>query len=82
MEQSRPIIAALYMCGVIFAFTIMAISGRAISFQLDTFEIMAYRSLVGVLIVVIIGSITGQMKKLRFKKMKLHFFRNLGHFIG
>ena len=70
------------MCGVIFAFTIMAISGRAISFQLDTFEIMAYRSLVVVLIVVIIGSITGQMKKLRFKKMKLHFFRNLGHFIG
>ena len=60
----------------------MAVSGRAISFQLDTFEIMAYRSLVGVLIVVIIGSITGQMKKLRFKKMKLHFFRNLGHFIG
>ena len=73
MEKSRPLLAALYMCGVIFAFTIMAISGRAISFQLDTFEIMTYRSVVGVIIVVIIGSATGNLKKLRFKKLKLHF---------
>ena len=82
MEKSRPLIAAFYMCGVIFAFTIMAISGRAISFQLDTFEIMTYRSIIGVIIVIIIGSTTGKLSKLRFKKLQLHFFRNLGHFIG
>ena len=82
MEKSRPLLAAFYMCGVIFAFTIMAISGRAISFQLDTFEIMTYRSVIGVIIVLVIGSATGKLKKLRFKKLKLHFFRNLVHFIG
>jgi drug/metabolite transporter (DMT)-like permease len=60
----------------------MAISGRAISFQLDTFEIMTYRSIIGLIIVIIIGSATGKINNLRFKKLKLHFFRNLVHFIG
>ena len=60
----------------------MAISGRAISFQLDTFEIMTYRSVIGLIIVIIIGSATGKISNLRFKKLKLHFFRNLVHFIG
>ena len=82
MEKSRPLIAAFYMCGVIFSFTIMAISGRAISFQLDTFEIMTYRSIIGLIIVIIIGSATGKINNLRFKKLILHFFRNLVHFIG
>ena len=82
MEKSRPLLAALYMCGVIFAFTIMAISGRQINFQLDTFEIMTYRSFIGVMIVIVIGLYTKTLQNLRFKRMKLHFFRNLGHFAG
>ena len=82
MEKSRPLLAALYMCGVIIAFTIMAVSGRQINFQLDTFEIMTYRSFIGVVIVVVIGLYTKTLQNLRFKRMKLHFFRNLGHFIG
>ena len=73
MEKSRPLLAALYMCGVIIAFTIMAVSGRQINFQLDTFEIMTYRSFIGVVIVVVIGLYTKTLLNLRFKHMKLHF---------
>ncbi len=82
MEKSRPLLAAFYMSGVIISFTVMAISGRQINFQLDTFEIMAYRSLIGVIIVIAIGLGTNTIQTLRFKRMKLHFFRNLAHFVG
>ena len=43
--------AAVWMTGAIASFTAMAIAGRAVSFALDTFEIMFYRSLIGILIV-------------------------------
>ena len=39
--------AALWMTGAIASFSAMAIAGREVSFALDTFEIMMYRSVVG-----------------------------------
>lgn len=47
--------AALWMIGAIFSFTSMAVAGRAISGQLDTFEIMFYRSIMGFLIVIVVA---------------------------
>ena len=43
--------AALWMSGAIASFSAMAVAGREVSFALDTFEIMLFRSIVGVLIV-------------------------------
>lgn len=39
--------AALWMAGAIASFATMALGGRALSAELDTFEIMAFRSLIG-----------------------------------
>ncbi len=37
--------AVAWMMGAIIAFTSMAIAGRAVSLELDTFEIMLFRTL-------------------------------------
>jgi hypothetical protein len=39
---SKTIQAAVWMTGSIVSFSAMAVSGREISYELDTFEIMLY----------------------------------------
>ena len=40
----------LWMLGASLAFTLMAVAGRELSAELDTFEIMLYRSAAGLLV--------------------------------
>jgi drug/metabolite transporter (DMT)-like permease len=70
------------MIGAIISFTSMAVAGRAISGQLDTFEIMLYRSILGFLIVVSMAGITGAYCEINFKFFRIHLVRNIFHFIG
>ncbi len=74
--------AALWMLGAITSFTAMAIAGRTVSVELDTFEIMLYRSLVGIVIVVTVAKISGTIGQFHTEKPALHFLRNICHFIG
>ena len=74
--------AALWMIGAIISFTSMAIAGRAISGDLDTFEIMLYRSIIGFLIVVSVAGITGTYREINFEFFRIHLARNIFHFIG
>ena len=74
--------AALWMIGAITAFTSMAIAGRQISGTYDTFEIMTYRSLVGIVIVVALTTLTGRWNEIRRDRLPLHGLRNVTHFIG
>ena len=52
---STTIQAAIWMTGTIVSFSAMAVSGREISFELDTFEIMMYRSIIGLIIVLLLA---------------------------
>lgn len=74
--------AALWMSGAILSFTSMAIAGRAVSLELDTFEIMMYRSLVGLVIVLTVARISGTTQQINRHHLSLHFIRNLSHFAG
>ena len=74
--------AAVWMTGAIASFTAMAIAGRAVSFALDTFEIMFYRSLIGILIVGSVALGTGKWREVTRRNLGLHFSRNLAHFAG
>ena len=47
--------AVAYMTGAIGSFSAMAVAGREVSFELDTFEIMMYRSFVGIAVVLALG---------------------------
>jgi len=79
---SNTLKAALWMMGAVVSFSAMAVAGREMSFQLDTFEIMMYRSLIGVVIVVGVGLVTGGIFEVSCDQFGLHFFRNLFHFTG
>jgi drug/metabolite transporter (DMT)-like permease len=74
--------AAIWMIGAICSFSAMAVAGREVSFALDTFEIMLFRSSVGLLIVVIASLIFGTWPQINRQQFGLQFGRNLAHFIG
>ena len=54
--------AALWMLGAVVSFSSMAVAGREVSFELDTFEIMMYRSIVGFGLVLAVARLTGHRR--------------------
>ncbi len=82
MSASHPWRAAVWMIGAIVAFTSMAVAGRALAEEFDTFEIMTYRSLIGIVIVVAVGVWAGTLNQVNRRGLHLHFIRNISHFAG
>ncbi|MAC82376.1 MAG: EamA family transporter [Rhodobacteraceae bacterium] len=80
--QDRPGRAAVWMIGAIASFSAMAVAGREVSAQLDTFELMTYRSLVGVIIVSAVLTLTRSWHKVTTDRLGLHLIRNVMHFSG
>jgi len=74
--------AALWMLGAVVSFSSMAVAGRAVSFELDTFEIMMYRSVVGFVLVLAVARATGHARGITTRSPDLHLVRNLSHFTG
>ncbi len=74
--------AALWMTGAVVSFTAMAVAGRAVSLDLDTFEIMMYRSAIGFVIVLIIAKASGTLGQVTTRSLGVHAVRNLFHFSG
>lgn len=74
--------AVAYMTGAIASFSAMAIAGREVSFELDTFEIMMYRSFIGIAIVLILGSYFGTLGQITRRHLGTHLSRNIAHFTG
>ncbi|EIE50679.1 multidrug DMT transporter permease [Salipiger aestuarii] len=74
--------AVLWMGGSVVSFTAMAVAGRAVSLDLDTFEIMFYRSVIGFIVVVTLLVLTGTRGQVTHRRLGLHTLRNLSHFTG
>ncbi|MEM6481742.1 MAG: DMT family transporter [Pseudomonadota bacterium] len=74
--------AGLFMLGAVASFSLMAIAGREVSFALDTFEIMMYRSILGLLIVVSFMIVLRRWHEVNAASMGLHITRNMFHFAG
>jgi drug/metabolite transporter (DMT)-like permease len=86
-EHPQPLRAAAWMSGAIASFTLMAVAGREIQTELDTFELMFWRSLIGfVLIATLAGALMrrrGQgLAMIRPARPGLHLTRNVFHFAG
>lgn len=79
---ARPLAAALWMSGSIIGFCAIAISGREISPDLDTFEMMLYRSAIGFAIILCWILIAGRRGEVSTRRLDLHLVRNLVHFAG
>lgn len=81
-SANNPVRAALWMVGAIFAFSALAVAGRAAALELDTFEMMTYRSIIGVVIVVVVGAAAGTLGQITRRHMGVHMVRNIIHFGG
>ena len=81
-SDSRPGLAALWMIGAVISFTAMAVAGREAGLTFDTFEIMTYRSIAGVVIVTSILIATGRLHLVRTPRIGMHVGRNIAHFTG
>ncbi|MEP3345955.1 MAG: DMT family transporter [Litoreibacter sp.] len=79
---SNMIMAALWMAGAVVSFSTMAVAGRLVSIELDTFELMTYRSVISLVLVLVIGGVAGTLGQIDARNLKLHSLRNLSHFTG
>ena len=87
IQDDRPSLAplwraALWMMGSILSFSAIAIASRMVKHRHDTFEILTYRSLIGVVLVVGIATATGQLHRIRARRLHAHVLRNAVHFSG
>ncbi|WP_187432090.1 hypothetical protein ROLI_023020 [Roseobacter fucihabitans] len=80
--MSTTLRAAFWMSGSIASFSTMAVLGRELGAELDTFEIMMYRSLFGVIIVVSLAGLTGTWREINTRNMPVQLIRNMAHFTG
>ena len=80
--MSPTLRAGLWMVGAIAAFISMAIAGREVSATHDTFEIMFYRSVIGLLLVIGYATALRRLHDIRRNRLGLHFLRNIAHFAG
>lgn len=82
-EQDNTLLrAAIWMIGAILSFSAMAIAGREASLSLDTFEIMMYRSFVGVVVVAVAITVLRRWHMVSTKRLAQHGLRNMAHFTG
>ncbi len=70
------------MIGAMVSFSLMAIAGRELADSLNTFEIMLYRSIIGLVIVVLVGASAGTLYQIKANRLGLHLVRNMAHFSG
>jgi drug/metabolite transporter (DMT)-like permease len=78
---SPTVRAAFWMSGALVSFMAMAIAGRQLSTELTTFQILFFRSVVGLAVVVVLLQRTG-WAQIRTQVFGMHLLRNVAHFGG
>lgn len=82
-DLPKPLLAAAWMMGAAASFAAMAVAGRIIYRELDTFELMFYRSGIGFAIVMaVLARAPKGVGQVRSQQMGLHWQRNIVHFAG
>lgn len=82
MPPAQPLRAAIWMTGAIISFSAMAVAGRELASGLDTYEIMLYRSAIGLVVVVLVARVAGTLGQVSPRSIHVHFIRNIAHFTG
>lgn len=82
MQSSHAALrATAWMLGAVVGLTLMAVSGRQLSTELNTFQILSYRSAVGLIAIALLLHRTG-WPGARTQRFGLHVLRNVLHFGG
>ncbi|NQV84787.1 MAG: DMT family transporter [Rhodospirillales bacterium] len=79
--MSPTLKAALWMSGTLASLILMALGGRELSGDMSTFEILFFRSLIGLAVVSTLLSRSG-WAQIKSEKIGLHTIRNCSHYVG
>lgn len=83
MDDARPLLAFAWMMGAVMSFAAMAVAGREIQVEMNTFELMLYRSVIGCAVVtLVLWRGPGGLRRIRTRHPALHIQRNLVHYSG
>ena len=80
-ERQRKLVAALWMVGTLLSLSVMAVSGRELSVEMGTFQILFYRGLVSLAVISILLTRYG-WGQIKTQRMGLQAIRHLTHFAG
>lgn len=75
------VLATFWMGGALISFMAMAVSGRELAAELTTFQILFFRSAIGLVILSGVISCVG-WSQIRTTKFGIHFIRNVAHYVG
>ena len=78
--RSQITLAALWMLGAVVTLVFLAVAGRAAGQGHDTFELMLWRSIAGLVILLAYLVLTGRLREITFNRMGLLTLRNIAHF--
>jgi len=73
---------AFWMMGTLASFSFMAIAARELSGAIDTFQILFFRSLLGLIITSLLIFAKKDLSLFSTTRLKQHFARNITHFGG
>jgi len=74
--------AFLWMSITLLSFCLMAIAARELGDALSIFQVLTFRSAIGLIAVYIVMRSTGSIRAVKTKRLRLHVFRNCFHFAG
>jgi drug/metabolite transporter (DMT)-like permease len=80
-DRHPAFLAALWMTGALFSFMAMAVSGRELTAEYTTYQILFFRSVIGVVLIGALVAKTG-IEQLRTTRPGAHLVRNIAHFGG
>jgi drug/metabolite transporter (DMT)-like permease len=72
----------LWMLGTLLSFSLMAVSVRELSAEIHTFQMLLFRSVIGLIVIAFIIIKTRQFSLVKSQRLKLHILRNSFHFLG
>lgn len=79
--QNPVVRAAAWMSAALVSFILMAISGRELAASFSTFQILFFRSVIGVVVIGALVWLTG-WQQIKTKRVGSHIGRNIAHFAG
>ena len=72
----------LWMLGTLLSFCLMAVSVRELSGEIHTFQMLFFRSVIGLIVIGCLILYKEQLHLMKTQKIKLHLVRNSFHFLG
>ncbi|AXS42493.1 DMT family transporter [Breoghania sp. L-A4] len=80
--DNHPLRAAAWMALALVSFSAMAVGGREVTGDLDTFSLMFWRSVMGFAIVCAVVGVSRKFAQMKTQRIGLHLTRNVFHFTG